>query len=106
MGSDAVMTGFGENTCELRAFVAAGMTPAEALETATLNGAKLLGKDDELGRLQPGYRADITAVKGNPLEDINVVISHVTAVIKDGALVVDNRKTSDAINSPDCGRLY
>ena len=41
MGSDAVMSGFGENTRELRQFVAAGLTPAQALEAATVNGARL-----------------------------------------------------------------
>ena len=54
MGSDAVMTGFGENTCELRAFIAAGMSNAEAIKAATLNGAKLLGRDTDLGRIKTG----------------------------------------------------
>lgn len=89
MGSDAVFTGFGENTQELKWFVKAGMTPAQALETATTIGAEMLGKEDELGRIAPGYLADIVAVKGNPLENINVILEHVQWVMKDGDVVVD-----------------
>src|SRR3989442_13836326 len=70
MGSDAVFTMFGQNTRELGWFVKAGMTPQQALASATTTGATLLGVDDRLGRLAPGYLADIVAVDGNPLEDI------------------------------------
>src|SRR5215472_3776848 len=70
MGSDAVFTGFGENTKELLWFVKAGMTPAEALATATTNGAALLGMETSLGAVAPGYFADVVAVEGDPLQDI------------------------------------
>ena len=106
MGSDAVLTGFGENTCELRAFVAAGMTTAEAIKTATVNGARLLGQDDKLGRLKEGYIADIVAVSSDPLADINAIISGVTVVLKDGEIVIDHRANSETVNKPDCGTLY
>ena len=53
MGSDAVFTMFGQNTRELVWFVKAGMTPAEALATATTNGAALLGMEEELGKVAP-----------------------------------------------------
>lgn len=105
MGSDAVLTGFGENTCELRAFIAAGMSNAEAIKTATLNGAKLLGHSSELGRIQAGYTADFVAVAGDPLTDINAIISGVTVVMKEGELVVDHR-TDGKVNKPNCGTLY
>lgn len=106
MGSDAVMTGFGDNTCELKAFVSAGLTPAEAIRTATLNGALLLGREADLGRLQPGFAADFVAVTGNPLEDINQLVSGVMMVMKNGTLVVDHRLDPSAVNNPDCGVLY
>ncbi len=106
MGSDAVMTGFGQNTCELRAFIAAGLTPAEAIQTATVNGALLLGKEQSLGRIATGFTADIVAVAGDPLADINALISGVTVVIKGGNPVVDHRGNAAAINQPDCGSLY
>ncbi len=91
MGSDAVYTMFGENTRELAWFVKAGMTPEQALQTATVEGAALLQKEGKLGRLKPGFYADIVAVEGNPLEDIGVVISHVRWVMKAGTVVVDKR---------------
>ncbi len=91
MGSDAVFTGFGENTRELGWFVEAGMTPAEALATATVGGAALLGMEGELGRVAPGYRADLVAVDGDPLSDIRVLFDGVRWVMKDGAVVVNRR---------------
>ena len=92
MGSDAVFTGFGENTRELGWFVKLGMTPAQALATATTNGAAILGREHELGALAPGFFADIVAVEGDPLADIDVVINKVRWVMKGGAVVVDRRK--------------
>ncbi|MEZ4455071.1 MAG: amidohydrolase family protein [Gemmatimonadales bacterium] len=89
MGSDAVFTGFGENTRELEWFVRAGMTPAEALATATTTPAELLGRGRDLGRLAPGYLADIAAVAGDPLADIGAVVHGVRWVMKSGQVVVD-----------------
>ncbi|HET9253113.1 MAG TPA: amidohydrolase family protein [Candidatus Eisenbacteria bacterium] len=89
MGSDALFTMCGENTRELRWFVEAGMTPAQALATATVNGAALLGMEKELGAIAPGYYADIVAVEGDPLTDIEAVVSRVRWVMKDGEVVVD-----------------
>jgi imidazolonepropionase-like amidohydrolase len=92
MGSDAVYTMFGENTRELGWFVKAGMTPEQALKTATVDAASLLGMEDKLGYLKPGYFADIAAVEGNPLDDINIVIRNVRWVMKGGVVVVDKTK--------------
>jgi imidazolonepropionase-like amidohydrolase len=92
MGSDAVYSMFGENTRELGWYVKAGMTPEQALKTATVGGADLLGQQDKLGRLKPGYYADIVAVEGDPLADIDVAINKVRWVMKGGAVVVDKRK--------------
>jgi imidazolonepropionase-like amidohydrolase len=81
---------FGQNTRELEWFVKAGMTPAEALATATTTAADLLGEKDRLGRLAPGFTADIVAIEGKPLENIRDVITGVRWVMKDGRVVVDN----------------
>ncbi len=89
MGSDAVFHMFGQNTRELRWYVQAGMTPAQALATATVNGAAILGLEKKLGRIAPGYFADIAAVEGDPLSDISVVTDKVRWVMKGGAVVVD-----------------
>jgi imidazolonepropionase-like amidohydrolase len=92
MGSDAVYTMFGENTRELGWFVKAGMTPEQALKTATVDAAELMGIEDRLGRLKPGYLADIAAIDGNPLENIDAAIKNVRWVMKAGAVVVDKTK--------------
>ena len=92
MGSDALFTMCGENTRELGWFVKLGMTPEQALATATTNAAALLGKEKELGAIAPGYFADIVAVEGDPLADVNVTIHNVRWVMKAGAVVVDKTK--------------
>ena len=68
------------------------MTPEEALRTATTNAAELLGKSTELGAVAPGYYADLTAVEGDPLSNIDVAISKVRWVMKSGSVVVDKTK--------------
>jgi imidazolonepropionase-like amidohydrolase len=92
MGSDVVYTMFGENTRELAWFVKAGMTPEQALQTATINAAELLGREKTLGALLPGFTADIVAVEGDPLTDIQAAIDKVRWVMKDGAVLVDKAK--------------
>lgn len=91
MGSDAVHMMFGQNTRELGHFVAAGMTPMQALRAGTVNGAEVLGMSDRIGRVAPGYFADIVAVTGDPRADINVVLGGVKWVMKGGRVVVDKR---------------
>lgn len=93
MGSDAIYTMFGENTRELAWFVKAGMTPEQALRAATTNAAQLLGKEEKLGAVAPGYFADLIAVDGDPLADIQVAINNVRWVMKGGAVVTDKTKT-------------
>jgi len=87
MGSDVVMSMFGENARELEWFVEAGMTPGEAIRTATANGALLLGQEHTLGRIAEGYVADIVGVGGNPLKDIRAVTRRVEWVMKNGMVV-------------------
>ena len=96
MGSDAVYTMFGQNTRELGWFIKAGMTPAQALASATTIPAALLGHGTDLGAIAPGYFADIVAVDGDPLSDINVVINRVRWVMKSGTVVVDSTGAAQA----------
>ena len=55
---------------ELQRFVAAGFTPLEALQTATLNPAKFLGMEDRLGTIEKGKLADMVLLDANPLDDV------------------------------------
>ena len=91
MGSDAVFNMFGQNTRELAELVKIGMSPAQALAAATTTGAAILGEEGRLGCLAAGCAADIVALDGDPLADIDVAIHHVVWVMKGGAVVVDKR---------------
>ena len=91
MGSDAVFTMFGQNTRELGWFVKAGMSPEEALTTATVNAAALLDQSADLGSATPGHYADLIAVEGDPLTDIQAAIGRVRAVMKAGRVVSGGR---------------
>jgi imidazolonepropionase-like amidohydrolase len=92
MGSDAVYSMFGQNTRELGWFVKAGLTPEQALRTATIIAAEMLGQQDRLGRVAPGFLADLVAVEGNPLDSIDVLFTGVRWVMKGGVVVVDKPK--------------
>jgi imidazolonepropionase-like amidohydrolase len=89
MGSDAVYTMFGQNTRELEWLVRAGMTPTQALESATTTAAELLGMSDRLGRVAPGYLADIVAVTDDPTTKISPLFNGVKWVMKQGRVVVE-----------------
>jgi imidazolonepropionase-like amidohydrolase len=77
-----VMPGFSLHK-ELERFVAAGFTPIEALQTATLNPARFLGKSDELGTVEIGKVADLVLLDANPLEDIHNT-RRIAAVVSNG----------------------
>jgi imidazolonepropionase-like amidohydrolase len=87
-GTDCGVCPHGTNAREFGYMVEAGMSPADALRTATLHAAQLLGREDELGRLSPGYAADLIAVDGNPLEDVTL-LEDVHFVMRDGQIFVD-----------------
>jgi imidazolonepropionase-like amidohydrolase len=63
-----------------------GMTPMQAIQSATISAAELIGWQDKVGRVAPGFFADMVAVGGDPLKDIRV-LEHVAAVMKGGELV-------------------
>ena len=103
MGSDAVYTMFGQNTRELGWFVKAGMTPAQALAAATTTPAALLGMEKSLGAIATGFFADIVAIDGDPLADVNAVITGVRWVMKGGAVVVDRTGAGGAGRAGEAG---
>ena len=82
-GTDAGVFPHGQNARQLSRMVRFGMTEAEALQATTVNAADALGKSDTIGKIAPGYFADIIAVEGNPLEDISV-LEDVGFVMKEG----------------------
>ena len=81
-GTDAGVFDHGENYREFIYMVEAGMPPLTAIRSATAEAAKLLGVDD-IGTIEVGKRADVVAVEGNPLNNIEL-LSGVNLVIKDG----------------------
>jgi imidazolonepropionase-like amidohydrolase len=85
VGSDVGPFPHGTQAREFNLMVKYGMTPLAALQADLLNGAKLLGSQDQIGALKPGYFADIIAVPGDPLADISV-LQKVSFVMKGGAV--------------------
>lgn len=82
MGSDAPLVPHGENAREILALAERGMTPIEAIRSATLDTAALFDMPDR-GRIAPGLRADLIAVAGNPLEELEALLE-VDLVVKKG----------------------
>jgi len=89
-GTDSGVQAHGLNGRQLAFYVEAGMTPLQALQSATVVAARLLRQEKRLGRLEPGFAGDVVAVRGDPLRDVRVV-ERPTFVMKDGVPVVDSR---------------
>ena len=85
-GSDAGVTVHGNNARELELYVENGLSPEEAIVTATVNAAELLGKSSELGTVEAGKIADLIAVTGDPLENISS-LTNVSFVMKAGRVI-------------------
>jgi imidazolonepropionase-like amidohydrolase len=83
LGTDAGVMHHGTNAREFGLMVRYGMTPMEAIVAGTLNGATLLGVERDAGTLAVGKRADLVAVQGDPLQNIQV-LERVDFVMKDG----------------------
>lgn len=85
-GTDSGVSAHGDNGQEFALMVEAGMSQMDAILSATINAAKLLKVDSELGTITQGKLADLVAVKGNPLEDISLM-EKIDFVMKDGVVV-------------------
>jgi imidazolonepropionase-like amidohydrolase len=85
-GTDAGVYPHGENARQFAYMVQYGLTPARAIRSATSDAAELLGRSKDLGRIAPGYHADLIAVPADPLEDVKV-LEKVGFVMKGGKVV-------------------
>lgn len=84
-GTDAGVFPHGQNAKEFGYMVEVGMPPMEAIQSATLINAKVLGLANELGQIKPNFIADIVATDSNPLEDITAM-ERISFVMKDGII--------------------
>ncbi len=89
-GTDAGSLPHGEGWRELKRMADYGMPPMEVIRSATIVGAQLLRMEDELGRIEPGYRADIIAVEGRPEEDVEALRDPLFVMV-DGKVAKDVR---------------
>ncbi len=85
-GTDSGVTPHGDNAQEFALMVARGMSEMDAIRSATVVTAELLGEEERLGTIEAGKLADIVAVAGNPLDDITE-LQRVRTVIRNGVLI-------------------
>jgi imidazolonepropionase-like amidohydrolase len=85
-GTDAGVYPHGDNAKQFAVMVRYGMKPMDAIQAATVNGADLMGWGDRIGRIAPGYFADIIAVPADPTADVTT-LEHVDFVMKGGKVV-------------------
>ena len=85
-GTDSGVSPHGENAKEFKLMVDAGMSPKDAILSATFFAADLLGEKENLGSIEPGKYADIVAVSSDPLEDIKV-LETIDFVMKGGEVI-------------------
>lgn len=85
-GTDAGVYPHGDNAKQFPYMVRYGMTPMQAIQSATIEAARLLDKQDELGSVAPGKAADLVAMRCNPIEKIECT-ADVQWVVKDGAII-------------------
>jgi imidazolonepropionase-like amidohydrolase len=92
-GTDAAVFPHGLNAHEFADYVELGMTPLQAIQTATVNAADLLGLKDKAGVIEPGKWADIIAVDGDPTSEVRT-LEHVKFVMKDGVVYKNDYETA------------
>jgi len=103
-GTDAAVYPHGENAKEFKLMVDLGMSPIDALKSATTNDAELFGVAQKLGTLEKGKLADVIAVPGDPTTDITAT-ARVSFVMKEGKIIRQGpptaQKAAEATKSPD-----
>jgi len=103
-GTDAAVYPHGENAKEFKLMVDLGMSPIDALKSATTSDAELFGVAQKLGTLEKGKLADVIAVPGDPTTDITAT-ARVSFVMKEGKIIRQGpptaQKAAEATKSPD-----
>ena len=103
-GTDAAVYPHGENAKEFKLMVDLGMSPIDALKSATTSDAELFGVAQKLGTLEKGKLADVIAVPGDPTTDI-IATARVSFVMKEGKIIRQGpptaQKAAEATKSPD-----
>ena len=89
-GTDAGVQIHGINGRQLATYVDAGMTPLQAIQSATLVAARLLRMETKIGKVAPGFYGDLVAVAGDPLKNVRTIESPLF-VMKEGRLVFEKR---------------
>ncbi|MBS0204895.1 MAG: amidohydrolase family protein [Planctomycetes bacterium] len=84
-GTDSGVSPHGQNAREFELMVAGGMPPMKAIQSATLEAARLMKIEERLGTVEANKTADIVAVKGNPLENIRLM-QNIVFVMKEGVI--------------------
>ena len=97
-GTDAGIYPHGFNARQFAYQVRCGQSSLDAIRSATIHAAELIRWEGRVGRVEPGYLADVIAVRGNPLEDIRL-LEHTDFVMKDGAILRDAHFPGDAVES-------
>ena len=90
-GSDVGVFRHGDNYRELEWMVKYGMSPAEALQSCTATNARILGWQEQIGQIRSGLLADLIAVEGNPIQNMNT-LRQVAFVMKDGKIYKDVKR--------------
>ncbi|HEX5672109.1 MAG TPA: amidohydrolase family protein [Acidimicrobiia bacterium] len=97
-GTDAGVFPHGHNARQLTYYVRYGLTPLQAIQSATRWAAELMGWEAQVGAIAPGMKADLIAVPGNPTDDISL-FERVDFVMKDGA-VIESRQAGSGSTTP------
>jgi imidazolonepropionase-like amidohydrolase len=90
----------GNNAMELECYVRCGMSPLDAIGSATLEAAKVLRLDSEIGSIAEGKVADLVVIDGNPLDDISLTRTNVIGVVQAGTVRRDDLGLLDVLKRP------
>ncbi len=86
-GTDAGVYPHADNARQFAYMVRYGLAPMQAIQSATINSAQVLSRESDIGSITPGKRADLIAVSGDPLQDIDLLHKAIAAVMQNGVMV-------------------